>query len=848
MAISHQTIKEANYSFINNTKPEETTTSNSTMLRHMKLKTQDSRTTTTSSSTNQTTTASLLGEEEHHQDDTSRTTKSTFSVLLVQQRDQHQQEESALLHPPASKVSISSALSSCSSSSSSSSSTTRSSSSSVCSLSGGEILQVRMSSTPCRSPFQNDDNNKQLKQKPSCFFVAAPPGAEDSTGTDSSRNSTMISSAALAHISMPPLPNQVSILNKPPRGGFAARVGGPQTSKKVTTILQKMQEKTHFVHNFYGTNSIIMSNTAVMSTQPQNRENETKKRKISIDSITALQKQDALLLQNLSNCNAIQDVVPSIVSVVPQLDETMSRTSWSSSKKRKMQESVSKKKEESSTTSNTILLLARKQDSDHLNPIHCFVRQNIEVFVASEEDITAPCPGRKNTIKAGQVGLRCIHCRNVESRQRAKRAVCYPSTLGRVYNCVSDMKFDHFSLCKYLPALQRDLFNRLRIQKESKSKGKGGNNTSKYYYDTAVEMGMRETFDGMVILDKKGTSSATRRLPLQHEFINKNEAFSFLTRRQRIVSNLSIASSDPSQHQPNASYFKNVTNNTVSYSPVKEKLDVPGTTTSSDDTNSSPCNHLASMIPIFADRRLLATPSDAHYLNPIHCFVRKNVEVFIANEKDVAAPAPGRKKPIMLGQVGIRCIHCQNLPPKHRVKRAICYPPTIASLYHAVSNMKFDHYGACKGLTPQERQSFSDLKAASCRKVGGGGGANRNASANLARYYQQSARSELGLYDTENGIRVMHNSFLVQDYENTGTTRTKPILGTSSLCSSSPPSFAIKLPTRLSSISVGTGVAAAPDNSIARAPLSSPNSRTNPVMDGMSVLMLAASNSRFGRQ
>jgi hypothetical protein len=509
-------------------------------------------------------------------------------------------------------------------------------------------------------------------------------------------------------------------------------------------------------------------------------------------------------------------------------------------------QSVSKKKEESSTT--TMLLLARKQDSDHLNPIHCFVRKNIEVFVASEEDVTAPCPGRKNTIKAGQVGLRCIHCRNVESRQRSKRAVCYPSTLGRVYNCVSDMKFDHFSLCKYLPAVQRDLFNRLRIQNVSTSKGrKGGNNTSKYYYDTAVEMGMRETFDGMVILDKKGRSSATRRgLPLQHEFtINNNEAFSFLMRRQRIVSNLSIASSDQSQHQHHASYFKNATNNTVSYSPVKEKLDVPGTTTtSSSDTNSSPCN-LASMIPTFADRRLLATPSDAHYLNPIHCFVRKNVEVFIANEKDVAAPAPGRKKPIMLGQVGIRCIHCQNLPPKHRVKRAICYPPTIASLYHAVSNMKFDHYGACKGLTPQERQSFSDLKAASCRKVGGGG-ANRNASANLARYYQQSARSELGLYDTENGIRVMHNSFL-QDYENTGT-RTKPTLGTSSLCSSSPPSFAINLPAQSSSISVGTGVSAAPDNSIARAPLSSPNSGANPVMDGMSVLMLAASNSRFGRQ
>lgn len=571
---------------------------------------------------------------------------------------------------------------------------------------------------------------------------------------------------------------------------------------------------------------------ATISSLRQEREKQTKKRKISIDSITELQR-DALRQYIPSDGTSAHDI-PIVVSVLPQYDPKTSPTSF---KKPKLLEIVpnpqiapvsqnmhSKDDKDQSSSNTSQLLLSRKQDPDHLNPIHCFVRQNIEVFVASDEDIAAPCPGRKNTIKAGQVGLRCIHCRNVESRQRAKRAVCYPSTIGRVYNCVSDMKFDHFSLCKYLPASQRALFNRLRNQKESHSRGKSGNNTSKYYYDTAVEMGMRETFDGVVILDKGSIIPAAHK---HHQEDVNSKPFSS-PMRPRIVSNLSISSTFSNQQHLNRFNAAN-SGHTMLFSP---KLTLSTTRSGDESSNAS----VMAMMPIFSDRRLLATPSDAQYLNPVHCFVRKNVEVFIANEKDVAAPAPGRKKPIMLGQVGIRCIHCQNLPPKYRVKRAICYPPTIASLYHAVSNMKFDHYGACKGLTPLERQSFSDLKAASSRKIGAGCNTSNRNSASLARYYQQSARSELGLYDTEHGIRVINNSFLQDSTTTNAISSTRNSSVGMSLCSSIlPPSFV-----------TGTGLAA--ENSFAQASSSSsPTNRANPMMDGMSALMLAASDSRFGR-
>jgi hypothetical protein len=108
--------------------------------------------------------------------------------------------------------------------------------------------------------------------------------------------------------------------------------------------------------------------------------------------------------------------------------------------------------------------------------------------------------------------------------------------------------------------------------------------------------------------------------------------------------------------------------------------------------------------------RLLAVAEDSSALNPLHCFVRRNVEVFIATKDDVAAPSPGRRTRVKIGRVGIRCIHCVRLPTKDRVKCAICYPPSISGIYHSVSNMKFDHFVNWKGLSPEAQLEFASLR------------------------------------------------------------------------------------------------------------------------------------------
>jgi len=83
------------------------------------------------------------------------------------------------------------------------------------------------------------------------------------------------------------------------------------------------------------------------------------------------------------------------------------------------------------------LPLAMEGDEDWLTPLHCFVRKHcVEVFTASEDDITTPSKGKRKAITIGQVGIRCPHCRD-DSRSTAKArergSVYFPTSLSSIY-------------------------------------------------------------------------------------------------------------------------------------------------------------------------------------------------------------------------------------------------------------------------------------------------------------------------------------------------------------------------------------------------------------------------------
>lgn len=358
-------------------------------------------------------------------------------------------------------------------------------------------------------------------------------------------------------------------------------------------------------------------------------------------------------------------------------------------------------------------ILFQAEDSKNLNELHCLVRRNIEFFVATDEDIRAPCPGRKESIRKGQVGLRCINCRNTLGRERMKRAVCYPSSVDRVYRCVSDMKFDHFPHC--LPPQEKALFQQLKqcffyTKKGLNTCTYGPGTTSQYYRDSATNLGLRDSKDGNFVVLK------------DDERQSEDSSDTLRVNLGRYKANLT--NFHPYDHGNEAS-------------------------ASSKDIHLSDLPPLNKFTP-----RILAEPDDIHYLNPIHCFVRQNVEVFSAEENDISLPAPGRKSQITLGQIGIRCIHCKTLNFKQRVKRAICYPPTISGIYHSVSNMKFDHFAACRGLSSSKRQEFVQLKSLCFQKDPEQTKPSKRGNS-TARYYAESAR-KLGLVDTHTGIRTVY--------------------------------------------------------------------------------------------
>jgi len=580
------------------------------------------------------------------------------------------------------------------------------------------------------------------------------------------------------------------------------------------------------------------------------------------------------------------------------------------------------------------LLLAIHDDDKYLNPFHCFVRKNIQVFTASMSDISVPAPGRKNRIYLGQVGLRCIHCQNVSSKNRVKRAVCYPSSISRVYSSVSDMKFDHFSACKNMPPDVRAKFLELKnawkrrstslkklnattITKINSFSSRSCNSlqkrdanipsssTAQYYLDSAKSLGMVDFVGGVFFKSKFSqlidTSASSNDLlistsstrckkiaslthlfsqspptsdeinlmklsPQEPQYSQNDYSFPPKDRLVRFIwknhSSLSCApkclevrdgnedfsrspdqvhdlqASRPQQMTPNTyenhyhvserSYLHEGQSQSIDESPrrafrlrqnqyhrespkfgrhnaqatrchdakvnIQEQNNFQGKKCSNNQASrfdSSKINNIVKLprrsplsfqgskiqhvplpSPVYSQQnanttkriskrnntiRLLAHEGDDLVLNPLHCFVRENVEIFVATDQDIAAPSPGRKQKVVIGQVGLRCVHCANSTLKKRVKRAVCYPPTVSGIYHCVSNMKFDHFGACRCMPPKLKEKFLALKKECTRKSFNGSSVSANSGGGsifTAHYYQTSA-VKIGLTDTESGIRFI---------------------------------------------------------------------------------------------
>ncbi len=150
---------------------------------------------------------------------------------------------------------------------------------------------------------------------------------------------------------------------------------------------------------------------------------------------------------------------------------------------------------------------------------------------------------------------------------------------------------------------------------------------------------------------------------------------------------------------------------------------------------------------------MLALASDDQWLTPLHCFVRRYcVEAFVTTSKDIAAPCMGKRNPLSVDQVGIRCPYCS--PERVRRKsqndtiddtpaceNGVIYPSIISRIYNSSINLLQRHLRLCPYVPPEILARYEELKISNARS-----GASK-------KYWVDSAIT-LGLVDTPQGIHL----------------------------------------------------------------------------------------------
>jgi len=144
---------------------------------------------------------------------------------------------------------------------------------------------------------------------------------------------------------------------------------------------------------------------------------------------------------------------------------------------------------------------------------------------------------------------------------------------------------------------------------------------------------------------------------------------------------------------------------------------------------------------------LMARPEDSKKLSSHQVLLRHQIEAFQATDEDVSTHTRGRNKPIMIGQIGIRCRHCAHLPVSHRQKGSTYFPASLLGLYQAAQNMSTTHMqcGLCNEMPDMIKHQFAQLLS------------TKVASSGAGRPFWADSAKKLGLVDTEDGIRFFRD-------------------------------------------------------------------------------------------
>jgi hypothetical protein len=348
--------------------------------------------------------------------------------------------------------------------------------------------------------------------------------------------------------------------------------------------------------------------------------------------------------------------------------------------------------------------LVLEEDRLLLTDYFFFLMKQLRLCRFSESDRKTR-GGKREKIKLGYGGLQCVHCADVPNSRKF-----FWSNVDRLANSFAEIP-GHVLKCRRCPQQTKDALMQLKqFHPEQMAR---------------LPRGSQKVFFRRM----------WRRL---HDEDPENAAATDASNAE----NVSPKAESSESPKPTASGVK------------KESDASPtGTTTSTDESvlvmqrsTKEAAKALAaagtqSGPPSPSSRVLLAIPDDKEWLSDMDCFIRKQLEVFCANDDDVATAQSDRKYPVHNGQVGIRCIHCSiSKTGSGATGTAVAFPFAISGIYESVREFQRLHLDSCENLPGTTKAKLAAFKGSS------------SLSSVLRKYYVLAAKA-LGLQDTREGIR-----------------------------------------------------------------------------------------------
>jgi hypothetical protein len=129
------------------------------------------------------------------------------------------------------------------------------------------------------------------------------------------------------------------------------------------------------------------------------------------------------------------------------------------------------------------------------------------------------------------------------------------------------------------------------------------------------------------------------------------------------------------------------------------------------------------------------------HLSEFQCVIRKQIELFEARDCEVSSTAKGRNRKLVLGQVGIQCVHCRHVPPKQRARGAMYYPQKLPGIYQAAQILANTHLmEVCPFVPATIKEQMHQSKNAISKGTAG-------------KDYWAATTRVLGVYEAEDGLR-----------------------------------------------------------------------------------------------